>query len=448
MKNISAWAIRHPLPPIVLFVVLLFMGLVSFVRLPVTADPDISFPGVTVTIEQPGAAPQELETQVLQKVEGAIAGIGNLDNITSWAVEGQAFIFVQFELGTPVDRAVADVRDAVAKVRVLLPQGIQEPVVQRVNADGGPMEYYAVSSSSLTEEELSWFVDNTITKRLLNVTGVAQVQRGGGVNREIRVELDPARMQALGITAAEVNEQLRTLNLDTAGGRAQLGNGEQAIRVLGGARTAAALAGAQITLSGGRFARLADLAEVRDSVGEIRSMARLDGRPATTFGVVKAKGYSDVSVDAAVQEELAKIRKENPQVKMTLDLHQRRLHQGHLPLRAQRAGGRLDPRGAGGVPVPARHRAPRSSRRSPSRCPRSRRSPPCCGWTSRSTRSACSPCRWWPGCWWTMRSSRSRTSCVTCAWARAPTRRRSMPPTRSDLRWWRPRPPSSRCSCR
>ena len=318
MKNISAWAIRHPLPPIVLFVVLLFMGLVSFVRLPVTADPDISFPGVTVTIEQPGAAPQELETQVLQKVEGAIAGIGNLDNITSWAVEGQAFIFVQFELGTPVDRAVADVRDAVAKVRVLLPQGIQEPVVQRVNADGGPMEYYAVSSSSLTEEELSWFVDNTITKRLLNVTGVAQVQRGGGVNREIRVELDPARMQALGITAAEVNEQLRTLNLDTAGGRAQLGNGEQAIRVLGGARTAAALAGAQITLSGGRFARLADLAEVRDSVGEIRSVARLDGRPATTFGVVKAKGYSDVSVDAAIQEELAKIRKENTQVKMTL----------------------------------------------------------------------------------------------------------------------------------
>ena len=318
MKNISAWAIRHPLPPIVLFVVLLFMGLVSFVRLPVTADPDISFPGVTVTIEQPGAAPQELETQVLQKVEGAIAGIGNLDNITSWAVEGQAFIFVQFELGTPVDRAVADVRDAVAKVRVLLPQGIQEPVVQRVNADGGPIEYYAVSSSSLTEEELSWFVDNTITKRLLNVTGVAQVQRGGGVNREIRVELDPARMQALGITAAEVNEQLRTLNLDTAGGRAQLGNGEQAIRVLGGARTAAALAGAQITLSGGRFARLADLAEVRDSVGEIRSVARLDGRPATTFGVVKAKGYSDVSVDAAIQEELAKIRKENTQVKMTL----------------------------------------------------------------------------------------------------------------------------------
>ena len=317
MKNISAWAIRHPLPPIVLFVVLLFMGIVCFVRLPVTADPDISFPGVFIGVGQPGAAPQELETQVMQKVEGAVAGIGNIDNITSWAVEGQANIFIQFEIGTPIDRAVADVRDAVAKVRVLLPQGIQEPTVQRINADGGPMVLYAVSSSSLTEEELSWFVDNTITKRLLQVTGVAQVQRGGGVNREIRVELDPARMQALGITAAEVNEQLRSLNLDSPGGRAQLGGGEQAIRVLGGARTAAALGASQIALSGGRFARLSDLAEVRDGVGEVRTIARLNGRPATTFGVIKAKGYSDVSVDDGMQVELAKVRKENPQVKLT-----------------------------------------------------------------------------------------------------------------------------------
>ena len=317
MKNISAWAIRHPLPPIVLFVVLLFMGIVCFVRLPVTADPDISFPGVFIGVGQPGAAPQELETQVMQKVEGAVAGIGNIDNITSWAVEGQANIFIQFQIGTPIDRAVADVRDAVAKVRVLLPQGIQEPTVQRINADGGPMVLYAVSSSSLTEEELSWFVDNTITKRLLQVTGVAQVQRGGGVNREIRVELDPARMQALGITAAEVNEQLRSLNLDSPGGRAQLGGGEQAIRVLGGARTAAALGASQIALSGGRFARLSDLAEVRDGVGEVRTIARLNGRPATTFGVIKAKGYSDVSVDDGMQVELAKIRQENPQVKLT-----------------------------------------------------------------------------------------------------------------------------------
>src|SRR4029077_18835455 len=195
-----------------------------------------------------------------------------------------------------------------------LPAGIQEPVVQRLDIDGNDIVAYAVSSSVLSGEDLSWFVDNTVTKRLLAVEGVSQVTRGGGVSREIRVELDPARMQALGITAAEVNRQLRTLNLDSPGGRAQIGGGEQGIRVLGEARTAKALSETQIMLPGGRFARLSDLADVKDGVAEIRSLARLNGRPATMFSVFKSKGSSDVSVLAAAQRDLAKIGKENPQV--------------------------------------------------------------------------------------------------------------------------------------
>ena len=314
MKNISAWAIRHPVTPVVMFVVLLFMGSVAFLRLPVTLNPDVSFPLVLVQVFQPGASPQEIETQIMQKVEGAVAGVGNIDNITSLAIEGQSRVFVQFNIGTPIDRAVADVRDAVAKVRVDLPPGIQEPVVQRLDIDGNEIVAYAVSSSALSGEELSWFVDNAVSKRLLGVAGVSQVTRGGGVSREIRVELDPARMQALGVTAAQVNLQLRTLNLDSTGGRAELGGGEQAIRVLGQASTAKALGDTQIMLSGGRFARLSDLADVKDSVGEIRAMARLNGRPATTFSVFKAKGSSDVNVLTAVEQELAKIKKENPHV--------------------------------------------------------------------------------------------------------------------------------------
>ncbi|MBV9621798.1 MAG: efflux RND transporter permease subunit, partial [Gammaproteobacteria bacterium] len=314
MRNMSAWAIRHPVSPVVLFVVLLFMGLVAFNRLPRTLNPDVSFPGVSVVVSQPGASPQEIETQIMQKVEAAVASIGNIENITSIAIEGQSRIFIEFAIGTPIDRAVADVRDAVAKVRVDLPQGIQEPVVQRVDIDGNQMAFYAVSSSGLSDEEVSWFVDNSISKRLLGITGVARVSRGGGVNREIRVELDPARMQALGITAAQVNQQLRELNVSAPGGRAEVGGGEQAIRVLGEARTARTLGDTQIMLPGGRFARLSDLATVRDSVGEIRSMARLNGRPATTFNITKAKGASDVSVMAEVDKELDKVRKENPQV--------------------------------------------------------------------------------------------------------------------------------------
>jgi len=317
MKNISAWAIRHPVTPLVLFVVLTFVGIVAFIRLPINQEPDISFPLVTVTVSEPGAAPTEIDTQIVQKVEGSISSVGNIKRMTSLSMEGEAYTAVEFQIGTPMDRAVADVRDAVSKVRSQLPEGIQEPVVQRIDVDGGAIVYYAVSTTSMTEEELSWFVDNTITKRLLGVSGVAQVQRGGGVDREIRVDLDPARMQALGITAVDVNRQLRQLNIDAPGGRAQLGGGEQSIRVLGGATSAMQLGDTQIVLSGGRFARLADVAEVHDGVAEVRALSRFDGRRATTFGVLRARGSSDVSVLQGVQKELKNINKDFPQVKMT-----------------------------------------------------------------------------------------------------------------------------------
>ncbi len=317
MRNISAWAIKHPIFPIVLFVVLSFVGTVAFIRLPINLNPDISFPQVLVQVSQPGAAPTEMETQVMQKIEGSVASIGNVHNITSRAVEGTARIWIEFQIGTPIDRAVSDVRDAVARVRSDLPEGIQEPSITRQDQDGGPIAYYAVSTTSLTEEQLSWFVDNTITKRLLTLSGVAQVGRSGGVDREIRVELDPSRMQALGITAVQINQQLRTLNLDAPGGRAQVAGGEQSIRVLGGARTAGVLGATQIQLGGGRVARLDDIAEVRDGVAEVRTLSRLDGRPSTTFFVTKARGYSDVSTANKVDDEIHKILGENPGISIT-----------------------------------------------------------------------------------------------------------------------------------
>jgi len=316
IRNISAAAIRNPVPPIVLFVVLFFMGVVAFIRLPVNLSPDISFPLVHVSVAHPGAAPPEIETQILRKIEGSVASVGNVKNITSAALEGQAVMFIEFHIGTPIDRAVNDVRDAIAKVRSDLPEGIDEPLVEREDVEGGAIVYYAVSTTAMTEEELSWFVDNTISKRLLSVTGVAQVERGGGVNREIRIELDPSRMQALNITAVEVNQQLRQLNLDAPGGRAQIGGGEQSIRVLGGASSALALGETQIALPGGRVARLSDIAEVRDGIAEVRTLSRLNGRPATTFGVFKSKGSSDVTVLENVERALVKIGDDAPGVKI------------------------------------------------------------------------------------------------------------------------------------
>ena len=314
MRRISAWAITHPVFPLVLFAVLSVFGIVAFVRLPVTLNPDISAPFVQVTVSQPGAAPAELETQVLQKVEGAVANVGNVKNITSSAIEGVAQTFIEFQIGTPVDRATSDVRDAVARVRADLPPGIQEPQVRRVDVDGGPIVYYAISTSGMSEEQLSWFVDDTITKRLLAVSGVAQVSRSGGLSREIRVDLDPARMESYGITAGEVNQQLRQVNVDAAGGRAQVGGSEQSIRVLGGAHSAYQLGDLRLTMPDGRVARLSEIADVRDGTQEVRSISRLNGRPATTFAVFKAKGSSDVTTLHRIEDELGKIVKETPSI--------------------------------------------------------------------------------------------------------------------------------------
>ena len=314
MRNMSAWAIRNPLVPVVAFVVLTFMGIVAFIRLPINLDPDITFPLVSVVVSQPGAAPTEIETQITQKIEGAVAGVGNVRRLSSRAIEGQSLTNIEFQIGTPIDRAVSDVRDAVSKVRSELPDGVEEPLVQRINFSGGAIAYYAVASTAMTPEQLSWFVDNTITKRMLALAGVAQVDRGGGVDREIRVELDPARLQALGITAFEVNQQIRQTNLDSPGGRAQIAGGEQAIRVLGGARSTAELGEMRIRLSGGRVVRLSDIAEVTDGIAEVRSLSRFNGRPATTFGILKGVGASDVAVHGLVEGEIAKILKEHPEI--------------------------------------------------------------------------------------------------------------------------------------
>jgi hydrophobe/amphiphile efflux-1 (HAE1) family protein len=317
LRNISSWAIKNPIPPILLFVLLTAVGALSFMNMKITQMPDISAPIVQIIVTQPGGAPTELETQITQKVEGAVAGIGNVKSISSYVQEGASFTNVEFHLGTPVDRAVNDVRDAVTKVRSELPDGILEPQIQRMEIEGGPISYMAVQSTAMTLEELSWFVDNTITKRMVAIPGVAKVGRGGGVTREIRIDLDPVKLQAYGITAAQVNGQLRQLNMDATGGRTEISGEEQAVRVLGGARSALQLGETRIAIPGGRDVRLSDIATVKDGTSEQREIARLDGRQVTNFSLSKAKGASDVSVHDAMERELKKLQEEFPGVTFT-----------------------------------------------------------------------------------------------------------------------------------
>jgi len=313
-RNISSWSIRNPIPPLVLFAGLLLAGVVSFMRMDINNNPDISFPMVNVLVSQPGAAPSELETQVTQRVEAAVRGISGVDEITSIASEGSSLTSVQFMIGTPVDRAVNDVRNAVAQIRSDLPEGILEPQVTRVDIDGGPIAYFSVEATDMTLEQLSWFVDNTVAKRLLSIPGMAAARRGGGVTREIRVILKPERLQALGVSATQINQQLRQININAAGGRTEIAGAEQSVRVLGNAQTAYTLGQTQIELPGNRSVRLDELADVRDMYAEQRSLSLMNGRQVTSIALEKAKGASDVGVYDAATVELAKIQKEYPKV--------------------------------------------------------------------------------------------------------------------------------------
>ncbi|GLT01738.1 acriflavine resistance protein B [Sphingobium jiangsuense] len=314
-RNISSWSIRNPIPPLVLFAALLLAGLVSFMRMDVNNNPDVSFPMVNVQVSQPGAAPSELETQVTQRVEAAVRGISGVDEITSYASEGVSVTNVQFMIGTPVDRAVNDVRNAVSQIRSDLPDGILEPQVTRVDIDGGPIAYFSVEATDMTLEQLSWFVDNTVAKRLLGIPGMAAARRGGGVTREIRVILKPERLQALGVSAAQINQQLRQTNINAAGGRTEIAGAEQSVRVLGNAQTAFTLGQTQIQLPGNRSVRLDELADVRDMYAEQRSLSLMNGRQVTSIALEKSKGSSDVGVFDAATAELEKIQQEYPKVR-------------------------------------------------------------------------------------------------------------------------------------
>ena len=305
-SQLSAWAIKNPVPTIILFLVTTLAGMWGFNNLRINHEPDLEFPTIFVNIVQPGAAPSELENQVARKVEDAVISLGDVRHVSSNLNEGSSFARVQFEMGVDVDRALNDVRDAVTKIRSELPAGILEPIISRAENSGGRMIIYTVHSNGMSEREVSWLIDNDISRAMLEVPGVATATRIGGVDREIRVNLDPDRLMALGITAADVSSQLRALNVDRPGGRGTVGATEQSIRTLGSARSVEDLREVSIILPGGRHARLADLGEVSDGTGEVRQLARFNGESVVGFFIERQVGSSQVhlarGVTAAIEE--------------------------------------------------------------------------------------------------------------------------------------------------
>ena len=316
--NFSAWSIRNPIAPILLFSLLLLLGWQSFRAMPITQFPTIDVPVVAVTVAQSGAAPAEMESQITREIEDAVAGITGVENITSTVSDGVSTTVVEFRMDVPTQQAVQDTKDAIDQIRGDLPGEIEAPIVTKVDVAGQAILYFAVSAPALSYEELSWFVDDTIKSDLQGRPGIGQVDRYGGADREILVELDPIRLDSYGITAAMVSGQLRATNANQGAGQSEIGSGEQAIRLLGDQGDAARLAETTIALPSGRQVRLSDLGTVTDTYEKIRSFARFNGQEVVVFAVFRATGASEVSVAEVTNMALDTIRAENPGV--TIDM--------------------------------------------------------------------------------------------------------------------------------
>ncbi|MDP3827437.1 MAG: efflux RND transporter permease subunit [Polaromonas sp.] len=315
--NVSSWSIKNPIPAIMLFVLLSIAGMVSFQAMKVQNFPDIDLPTVSISASLPGAAPAQLETEVARKLENSIATVQGLKHIYTKVQDGGVTITAEFRLEKPVQEAVDDVRSAVARVRSDLPGDVRDPIVSKVDLAGQPVLAFTISSPRMDGEALSWFVDNTVSRKLLAVRGVGAVNRVGGVTREVRVALDPSKLQALGASAADISRQLKQVQTESAGGRTDLGGSEQPVRTLATVKSADELGRLELALSDGRRIRLDQVATVTDTYADPRSAALLDGKPVVGFEVARSRGESEVTVGAAVQVALAELKAQHPDLVLT-----------------------------------------------------------------------------------------------------------------------------------
>jgi len=314
--RISSWAINNPIPVVVLFIAAIIAGLISYNSLPIKNFPNISFPLVAVNVSRSGAAPAEMESQITRPIENAMAGITDVESISSTITQGISTTSIQFHLGTDLQKATDDVRSKVDQTRNLLPRDIDPPVTQRIDVDDQPIITYAVVSPTMSTVDLSWFIDNTVARTLQAEHGVSRIDRTGGLDREINVLVDPVRLAANGVTASQVNDTLATVNLDAPGGRVAIGGREQTLRVLGAALSVDSIRNLSIATGGGRFVRLGDVADVGDGAAEERGFASLNGRPVVGFEVSKSKNASEVSTEQNVDAAILRIEKATPGVRI------------------------------------------------------------------------------------------------------------------------------------
>jgi hydrophobe/amphiphile efflux-1 (HAE1) family protein len=315
--NVSAWSIKNPVPAVMLFVLLTLAGMFSFSSMKVQNFPDLDLPTINVAASLPGAAPAQLETEVAQKIENGLASLQGLKHIYTKVQDGGVTITAEFRLEKPVQEALDEVRSAVQRVRADLPADVRDPAVSKLDLAGLPVLAFTVSAPSMDDEALSWFVDHTVAKALISVRGVGAVTRVGGVNREVQISLDPAKLSALQATAAEVSRGIKSVQMEAPGGRADIAGQEQLLRAIGTVQSAAELVELPINLADGRKIKLGQVAKISDSIQEPRSAALLDGKRVVGFEVTRSKGASEVEVGAGVVKALDALRAAHPNIQVT-----------------------------------------------------------------------------------------------------------------------------------
>ena len=308
MHQLAALCVRRPVFASVLILSLVVVGVFSYFRLGVDRFPNVDFPVVTVTTVQVGASPEEIETEITDKLEGAINRISGIDQLISISSEGVSVITVRFQLEKEGDVGAQEVRDKVNSVLRQLPRDAEPPVIEKIETDAAPILTIALSGNS-SVREITEFADKVLKRQLEATFGVGQIQLIGGRERQINVEIDSAKLAAVGLTAADVVRALQSQNVQVPGGRVEAGVRDLTLRTYGRVEEPKKFAEVAIVSRGGYTIRIGDVATVKDSQAEVETLAAVNGEPAVVLLVRKQSGTNTVAVVDTLRGRLAELEK-------------------------------------------------------------------------------------------------------------------------------------------
>src|SRR5688572_18789565 len=306
MQRLAEICVRRPVFATMLILSLTVVGIFSFNSLGVDLFPKIDLPTITVTVINPGASPQEIETEITDKIEGAVNTVSGIDELRSTSVEGVSQVFITFLLEKNADIAAQEVRNKVDLIVNELPVTAEQPTVQKLDTDAAPVLRIAVSAPR-SLREVTDIADKQIKQRIEAISGVGQVEIIGGRQREIEVWVDPDKMRAFNVTAADVAQAVRSQNMEVPGGRVEEGARELTVRTMGRIVDPASFNDLVVGNRGSYSVKLSDIGYVEDGGEEQRTEARLNNQPAVTLTVSKQSGQNTVAVGDAVKERLAEI---------------------------------------------------------------------------------------------------------------------------------------------